>query len=127
VTALVLDTEAFIWWDENDPRLGGNARAAIENASVVYVSAASVWEIAIKASIGKLATRRRATLAVEQAGFDELPITFDHADAVRSLPHHHRDPFDRLIIAAARVEGCAVLTSDGQFARYDVEVVDARK
>lgn len=127
MTALLLDTEAFIWWDENDPRLGGNARAAIQDASVVYVSAASVWEIAIKASIGKLTTKRRAALAVEQAGFDALPITFEHADAVRSLPHHHRDPFDRLIIAAARVEECALLTSDAQFARYDVEVVDARK
>jgi PIN domain nuclease of toxin-antitoxin system len=125
VAALLLDTEAFIWWDANDPRLGGEARVAIQNASNVYVSAASAWEIAIKVSLGKLRTTRRPLVAVEEAGFQQLPVTFEHAEAVRSLPRHHRDPFDRLIIAAARVEGWAVLTSDTQFARYDIEVVDA--
>jgi PIN domain nuclease of toxin-antitoxin system len=110
VTAILLDTEAFIWWDDNDPRLGGNARVAIQNASDVYVSAASAWEIAIKASLGKWRTTRRPMVAVE---------------AVRSLPRHHRDPFDRLIIAAARVEGWTVLTSDARFAKYDIEVIEA--
>jgi PIN domain nuclease of toxin-antitoxin system len=126
VAAILLDTEVLIWWDGNDPRLGGNARLAIQNATDVYVSAASAWEIAIKASLGKLRTSRRPLVAVEEAGFQQLPVTFEHAEAVRTLPRHHRDPFDRLIIAAARVEGCAVLTSDAQFARYDIELIDAR-
>jgi PIN domain nuclease of toxin-antitoxin system len=125
VTAILLDTEAFIWWDDNDPRLGGNARVAIQDASDVYVSAASAWEIAIKVSLGKLRTTRRPMVAVEEAGFHQLPVTFEHAEAVRTLPRHHRDPFDRLIIAAARVEGWTVLTSDAQFAKYDIDVVDA--
>jgi PIN domain nuclease of toxin-antitoxin system len=126
VAALLLDTEAFIWWDDNDPRLGGTARLAIQHASDVYVSAASAWEIAIKMSLGKLRTSRRPHVAVEEAGFHQLPVTFEHAEAVRTLPRHHRDPFDRLIIAAARVEGWSVLTSDEQFEKYDIELVDAR-
>jgi PIN domain nuclease of toxin-antitoxin system len=126
VATLLLDTEAFIWWDDNAPRLGGNARLAIQNASDVYVSAASAWEISIKVSLGKLRTSRRALVAVEEAGFHQLPVTFEHAEAVQSLPRHHGDPFDRLIIAAARVEGWSVLSSDAQFSKYDIELIDAR-
>lgn len=123
---LLLDTETLIWWDANDPRLGGNARVAIQNATDVYVSAASAWEIAIKASLGKLRTSRRPLVAVEEAGFHPLPVSFAHAEAVQKLPRHHRDPFDRLIIAAARVEGWAVVTSDEQFTKYEIELIDAR-
>ncbi|MGH9162236.1 MAG: type II toxin-antitoxin system VapC family toxin [Vicinamibacteraceae bacterium] len=123
---LLLDTEAFIWWDDNDPRLGGNARAAIQNAADVYVSAASAWEIAIKAALGKLRTSRRPAEAVVEGGFRELPISFEHADAVRELATHHRDPFDRLILAAARVEGLTVVSSDDKFAPYGLPLIDAR-
>jgi PIN domain nuclease of toxin-antitoxin system len=126
VTALLLDTEALIWWDANDPRLGGEARSAIQRATEVYVSAASAWEIAIKVAIGKLRTTRRPSAVVREAGFAELSVTFEHAEAVRRLPGHHRDPFDRLIIATAQVEGLAVLTSDGAFSRYPVTLIDAR-
>jgi PIN domain nuclease of toxin-antitoxin system len=126
MTSLLLDTEALIWWDANDARLGGRARAAIQEASEVYVSAATAWEIAIKASLGKLRTTRLPADVVDEAGFTELPVTFAHAQAVRKLPGHHRDPFDRLIIAAAQVERCTVLTNDTVFARYRVEVMDAR-
>ena len=81
---LLLDTEAFIWWDANDARLGGHARATIQKAAEVYVSAASAWEIAIKVALGKLRSTRRPAQAVAEAGFSELPITFEHAD---SKPH----------------------------------------
>jgi PIN domain nuclease of toxin-antitoxin system len=127
VSALLLDTGALIWWDANDPRLGGNARTAIQEASEVYVSSASAWEIAIKSALGKLRTRRRPAKAVADGGFLELPVTFEHAEAVRALPRHHDDPFDRLIIAAAKVEGCSIVTSDETFQMYDVVVVDARR
>jgi PIN domain nuclease of toxin-antitoxin system len=127
VSAVLLDTEALIWWDANDPRLGGNARAAIQEASEVYVSSASAWEIVIKSALGKLKTTRRPTQDVSDGGLRELPVTFEHAEAVRELPRHHADPFDRLIIAAAKVEGCAIVTSDEKFALYDVLVVDARR
>lgn len=125
MTSILLDTEAFIWWDANHPRLGGNARAAIQDADEVYVSAASAWEIVIKMALGKLHTTRRAAAAVTEAGFQELPITFEHAEAVRSLPRHHADPFDRMIIAVARSEGLTVLTSDEQFRKYHVPLIDA--
>lgn len=123
---LLLDTEALIWWDADDRRLGPRARADIRTATEVYVSAASAWEIAIKVALGKLRTKRRAALAVADGGFRELPLTFEHADALESLPWHHRDPFDRLLLATAQVEGLTIVTSDGQFEDYDVPLVDAR-
>jgi prevent-host-death family protein len=125
MTRLLLDTSVLIWWEQNDPRLGGNARAAIQNAESVYVSAASAWEITIKSALGKLRTTRQPHQAINDSGFDELPITVEHAEAVGRLAAHHSDPFDRLIIAAARVEELTIVTSDAQFARYNVPVLDA--
>ena len=124
---LLLDTEALIWWDANDPRLGGKARLAIQEATEVYVSAASVWEIAIKEGLGKLRTTRRPTRAVLEGGFRPLAIAFEHAEAVRTLPAHHGDPFDRLIIATAQVEALTVLTSDEKFWLYDIPLIDVRE
>jgi PIN domain nuclease of toxin-antitoxin system len=126
VTRLLLDTAPLIWWDADDPQLGARARAAIEDASEVWVSAASAWEIAIKQAVGKLDTKRDTADAVAQAGFVPLPVSFAHAAAVRDLPPHHRDPFDRLIIASARVEGLTIVTSDARFGPYGVPLVDAR-
>jgi PIN domain nuclease of toxin-antitoxin system len=126
VKRLLLDTEVLIWWDANDARLGGNARALIQNAVEVNVSAASAWEIAIKVALGKLRTSRHASQAVADGGFQPLAVAFEHAEAVEGLPAHHRDPFDRLIIAAARVESLTIVSSDDQFRAYDVPVVDAR-
>lgn len=122
---LLLDTEALIWWDDNDHQLGGHARAAIRDAHEVYVSAASAWEIVIKTALGKLRTTRRPAHAVSDGGFLELPITFAHTEALRGLPRHHADPFDRLIIAVARAEGATIVTSDKQFRKYDVPILDA--
>jgi PIN domain nuclease of toxin-antitoxin system len=127
VNRLLLDTEAFIWWDADDARLGRSTRALIQSAAEVYVSAASASEIVIKASLGKLKTSRRPAEAVVDASFSELPVTFQHADEVRRLPPHHRDPFDRLIVAAARVEALTLVTSDQQLTQYDVPYVDARR
>lgn len=124
---LLLDTEAFIWWDANDPRLGGHARAAIQDATEVYVSAASAWEIAIKVMLGKLRTTRRPAQAVADAGFFELPVTFEHAEALGALPPHHTDPFDRLIVASARVEGFTIVTSDRLFGPYGIPLIEARR
>ena len=90
MSALLLDTGALIWWDANDPRLGGHARTAIQDASEVYVSAASAWEIVIKSALGKLRTTRRPAKAVADGGFRELAVTFDLADGV--LRFFHREP-----------------------------------
>jgi PIN domain nuclease of toxin-antitoxin system len=126
VKRLLLDTEVLIWWDADDTRLGPDARTLIRNAADVYVSAASAWEIAIKAALGKLRTSRQPSDAVADASFQALPITFEHAEAILALPPHHRDPFDRLIVAAAQVERLTIVSSDSQFRLYGVPLVDAR-
>ena len=123
---LLLDTEVLIWWDANDARLGTETRALIQNAGDVYVSAASAWEISIKVALGKLRTSRRPSDAVSDANFEMLPVTFEHAEAVLTLPPHHRDPFDRLLVATGLVESLMIVSSDSQFRLYGVPLVDAR-
>jgi PIN domain nuclease of toxin-antitoxin system len=121
---LLLDTHVLIWWDEGR-KLTGEARRAIEEADTVYVSAASAWEVAIKIGLGRLRPTRTVRQAVEESGFMELPITFGHAERVAGLPAHHRDPFDRLLIAQAEVEGLTLVTRDPVFRRYEVASLEA--
>ena len=121
---LLLDTHVLIWWDEGR-RITAAARRAIEAADSVYVSAASAWEVAIKVGLGRLNPSRSVEQAVEESGFLELPITFGHAERVAVLPAHHRDPFDRLLIAQAEVERLTLVTRDPVFGRYDVERIGA--
>lgn len=128
--SLLLDTHVFLWWLRDDRRLGRRIRRVIADPSArIVVSAASIWEIAIKTAIGKLAWRdaEEATLAscISACGFRELPVTAAHAAAVRDVPPHHGDPFDRLLVAQARAEGLAIATIDPALARYRVEVLDA--
>jgi PIN domain nuclease of toxin-antitoxin system len=121
---LLLDTHVLIWWDEGR-KLTAAARRAIEVADTVYVSAASAWEVAIKIGLGRLRPSRTVEQAVEESGFLELPITFRHAEWVAALPAHHRDPFDRLLVAQAEVEGLTLVTRDPVFGRYDVGRIEA--
>ena len=121
---LLLDTHVLIWWDEGR-RLAAEARRAIADADSVYVSAASAWEVAIKTGLGRLRPIRRVEQAVDESGFLELPVTFRHAEWVGKLPPHHRDPFDRLLIAQADVEELILVTRDPVFARYGVGVIGA--
>jgi PIN domain nuclease of toxin-antitoxin system len=121
---LLLDTHVLIWWDEGR-RLAAEARRAIADADSVYVSAASAWEVAIKIGLGRLRPIRTVEQAVDESGFLELPVTFRHAERVGKLPPHHRDPFDRLLIAQADVEELTLVTRDAVFARYGVAVIGA--
>jgi PIN domain nuclease of toxin-antitoxin system len=121
---LLLDTHVLIWWDEG-ARLTGAARRAIEDADAVYVSAASAWEVAIKTGLGRLRPTRTVEQAAEESGFLELPITFRHAERVTGLPAHHRDPFDRLLVAQAELEGLTLVTRNPVFERYAVERIEA--
>ena len=89
----------------------------------MYVSAVTAWEIAIKSALGKIVVRGSVADAITDYGFVALPVTVDHADAVRALPPHHRDPFDRLLIVQAQLEGLTLVTRDAAFADYDVEVL----
>lgn len=124
---LLLDTHAFLWFAAGDARLSRRARAAMEDDdAALYVSAASVWEMAIKASLGRLVlpTTVDAYMAEKVAkGYRTLPVTWTNAAAVQQLPFHHRDPFDRLLIAQARSDGFAIVTRDRVFRKYGVDVV----
>ena len=128
---LLLDTQALLWWRDGNRRLGRRARQAIEaEAGTVAVSAASIWEIAVKSGVGRLTLKDPLETWVpdrlEQHGFVMLNVTAAHAVAVAALPHHHADPFDRLLIAQARLEHLTVVTSDAAFDDYDVRLLDAR-
>lgn len=125
IDGVLADTQIVIWWLLDDERLPQAARELIEDGGVpVYVSAASVWEAAVKASRDKLALPTDDLPAeLEREGFDVLPVTAEHCWSVRDLPPHHGDPFDRLIIAQARAAGLPVLTVDAAFDRYDVDVL----
>jgi PIN domain nuclease of toxin-antitoxin system len=120
---LLLDTHVLLWWREANPRIDGEARRSIATADEVLVSAASAWEVAIKVAIGKLRVPGPLEAAVADSGFAALPIAFSHAAAVTGLAPHHADPFDRMLIAQAVVEGLTIVTHDRRFAPYGVPVV----
>ena len=119
---LLLDTHALLWWLLDDPALPGSARRAIEKAEAVYVSSASIWEVAIKQRLGKLPELALSVAElpalIVQCRFAPLPITDRHAAAVAQLPAHHRDPFDHMLIAQAQIEKLVVVTSDERFPAY---------
>jgi PIN domain nuclease of toxin-antitoxin system len=118
---LLLDTHAFLWWDSNDARLPVALRSAIAlPQNEVFVSAVTVWEIAIKRSLGKVTFEQRVVRAIEDHGFIALPITIAEAEWAGSLPPIHRDPFDRLLVAQAQLGGLVLVTVDEQILRYQV-------
>lgn len=116
---LLLDTHVLLWAMRDAPELSTASRQWMSQADVVFVSAASIWEVAIKASIGKLSIDpQRLAQQAEAAGFVPLPITWRHSAAVHSLPLHHRDPFDRLLVAQAMSEPLHLLTHDAALQAY---------
>lgn len=122
MTRLLVDTHAVLWWLADDPALSSAARDAIADpANEPLVSAASIWEIAVKRSLGKLDAPDDLLETVVHEGFSWLPIGAAHAWQVRELPMHHRDPFDRLLAAQALMEGLPVVTADTRFRDYTVE------
>ncbi len=120
---LLLDTYVLLWWVEGSARLPAQARDAVAAASVVFVSAASLWEAIIKERLGKLRLPGPLTEAVASSGFTELPIRFRHAAELAALPHHHSDPFDRMLVAQARVERLRLATRDRALSQYEVELL----
>lgn len=121
---LLLDTHVLIWWDAGQ-KLSAAALEAIEQADDVFVSVASAWEVATKASLGKISSKRLISQAAAESGFVELPVMFVHAQQVAKLPLIHRDPFDRMLVAQAIVEGLTVLTRDPAIMQYRVSSIAA--
>ena len=121
---LLLDTHVAIWWLSGDRRLSKATRLAIEGATEAFLSAVSLWEIFIKQDTGRLDLPIGFVDALRD-DFVELSLTFDHALEGRALPLLHRDPFDRLLVAQAKVEGLTIVTSDRMLSEYGVPVLAA--
>lgn len=124
---LLQDTHTLIWFLEGDSQLSQTARSVIENAeNTNFVSIATFWEIAIKSSLGKLETKTPLSnlkRLVLDNGIEILPITIEHTLLVGELPFHHRDPFDRLLIAQAKLENMPVLSKDEHFDKYGIRLI----
>ena len=124
---LLLDTHVWLWWQGDDPRLAKTARTAITGAAEVYISAASAWEMAIKTALGKLEAPYDLTDAVRTGGFQELPVLFRHVAALAALPRHHRDPFDRILLAQAAADGLTLVTADPMIPPYGTPLLWAAR
>jgi PIN domain nuclease of toxin-antitoxin system len=123
---LLLDTHVLLWWLNDDSGLSDKARKVISDGrNVVFVSAASIWEIRIKQALGKLRLPKSFRETLQQQPFMALPVTTEHAHAIFGLAEHHRDPFDRMLVAQAKVEHLALVTRDERIKRYAVAIVDA--
>ena len=125
---LLLDGHAFLWWVLDDPRLSAAARRILsDGANALYLSAATAWEVIIKTQIGRLrlpeVASRYVRSRMSQYGIESLPIQLSHVLQIETLPLHHRDPFDRILIAQSQLEDLPILTADRQIAQYDVKVV----
>jgi PIN domain nuclease of toxin-antitoxin system len=116
---LLLDTHVFLWWAADDPQLAELERQAIRDAANhVFLSAASVWEMAIKQALGRLMMPEPVSAVIGRLGIERLPISFEHAEATVTLPALHRDPFDRMLVSQARIEGLTLVTRDAQIRAY---------
>jgi PIN domain nuclease of toxin-antitoxin system len=122
---LLLDTHVVLWWLADDPALSDEIKDRLDHEPDVYVSAATIWEVAIKQAIGKLSEPVGLPELIKASGFAELPISSQHAMSAARLPLIHRDPFDRMLIAQARDEDLTLVTRDSRCQKYDVAVLAA--
>ena len=125
---LLLDTHAFLWWLKADPKLGPEARSVISDGeNDVYISAATAWEIAVKRANGSLDAPGDIVDWITRSDFTDLSITVEHAIAAAELPPHHHDPFDRLLVAQARLEDLTLVAHDREIEKYEVPQLPARE
>ena len=125
---ILLDTHAFLWWITDDPHLSPYVREVISSGdNELFLSAASGWEIAIKAKLGRIKLPDKPELFISEQltlnAIQSLPIQMSHALYVYKLPNHHSDPFDRMLISQAQLEELPILTADPQFSQYQVRVI----
>jgi len=123
---LLLDTHALLWWLDDHPSLSERARTTITDGSnLIFVSAVVIWEIRIKQALGKLEIPPDFRQVLDQQPFEMLAITVEHAHAVADIPAIHRDPFDRMLIAQASVEGFTIVSRDSVFEQYKIPLIKA--
>lgn len=123
---LLLDTHALVWWSSDVPQLNSLAHDEIADPrNEVFVSAITGWEIAVKRAQGRISAPDNLGTVIEDRGFTHLPLTFRHAEQAGSLPMHHRDPFDRFLVAQAQIEGLVLVTRDARIRLYDVPTLAA--
>ena len=126
MTPYLLDTQALLWWAFDPKQLSDDARIAIaDGRSYVFVSAATAWEISIKRRLGKLHAPGCVRQLLKDNRFLQLPVSFEHAEATEHLPLHHKDPFDRLLVAQAKADRLTLITRDRDIQKYDVPMIAA--
>ena len=122
---ILIDTHMLLWWLADDSRLSKKARSLMADpANMLTVSAATAWEIAIKQALGKMTMDGDLEKEIRELGFAMLPVTFPHAAETLTLPAIHRDPFDRMLVAQARVESLPLLTMDPHILQYPANVIE---
>lgn len=120
---VLLDTHAALWWVADDPRFGSVAeKLVLDPSSRVFLSAVVIWEVTVKRSLGKLSAPDDWSQPLLDGGAIPLPFSLDHAARIRTLADHHRDPFDRLLVAQALVENATLLSRDTALGAYDAPV-----
>jgi len=123
---LLLDTHVLLWWLDDNPGLSRRARTVIADGNnLVFVSAAVIWEIQIKHALGKLKIPKSFRNVLDQQGFELLDITVEHAYAVGKLPLYHRDPFDRILMAQAKLENMILVSRDKRIKKYKIPLINA--
>ncbi len=121
---VLLDTHILLWWLDDSPMLKDKVcRLISDGNNLVFISAAVIWEIRIKAGLGKLIIPSNFQMILELQDFELLPITHQHVHAIADLPLHHRDPFDRLLVAQAMIEGFTLITHDDEICKYEVSII----
>jgi len=124
----LLDTHVLLWWLADSEQLGSACRDIMsDQRNLIFISAASTWEISIKMSLGKLEAPQDIDSVVEDEGFRKLPISLYHGQLAGHLPALHRDPFDRMLIAQAQAEGLILVTADENIGRYQLRTLNPRK
>jgi len=124
---VLVDSHVALWWLEGSASLGAKCRQLVEQADEAYFSVVTPWELGIKRALGKLTMPDGLVAALQSGGFISLGISADHAERAPELPPHHRDPFDRMLIAQAQLEALTLVTADQMLGAYEVELVDARR
>lgn len=123
--SLLLDTDVVLWWLTDDPTLSDDIKDQLDHEPDVYVSPATVWEVAIKQAMGKLQQPADLPERIRDSGFRDLHITSEHAIAAGRLPLIHRDPFDRMLVAQAQCEDLTLVTRDPDIHKYQVSILAA--